>query len=364
MRVTRLLGCAGAPWPPWRRRSADARIDVEVLRDQGKVISLANSDSDGLASYPAVDPPPLPCAISHCFSDPGAPVHRSRRLSLDFSSSSEDSSSSGDGGGLAARAEQSRGVLAALFDQLVPTPEHEPGHIYWEDAGEPEEYEIAGSWDASDGDGSHEARPRGSILDDAAGSDGDISGSLDECLGKLPMAGMPAAVASGQRRRKKLHRALFQASQGVPSGAVGSHGGASTRLQIDVQHAGSSVSAEDSDVKDDAALLDSDVSADSGSRRQVVIDDSSGSQSGDRQTCMSPIAENSTVKAGWHGDGRREDRVAPVTAVTRRRERRLRSEAEMKDLDPAGYEKVMAVRQALAPYGWDKCGAAGNAFHV
>jgi hypothetical protein len=380
-----------------RRRSADACLgSSDAVHAQGRVISLTDSESDtdraGDRQPGTGSPPACHSADSvQCFSDPGvlrrAPAGGvSGAASRDTSSSDDDVASAGSGAASASKARRRASVVAALLGRLEASPEH----MYWDQESEPDEAEIARDEDLED-TGEHRARAGQCVfLDEAAGSGGhsddNISGSKEQHARPRKRPAPDAAIAlhprSGQQRRPRSRRSkerdLFAGLSPLPAPARGL--ATVARLTDDVHIcAGSDDSPESSGggAGHDIDFIDSDGDGDGHhvpAARRALSDSLNGGGSphelgataaGD--DVMAAGAEGHDVDvAEWAGEEQEEEERyaaararAHTPAAERRRARRQREEAEMQQADPEGYRRMLATREALAPYGWDKCAVHG-----
>lgn len=312
-----------------------------MFHAQGALITLSDTESEGSHAAAAGRGARMPDVPVPCCSDPGAMPAASAASSA---TSSERGGAAGDDGaadGADSARERRGGVLAALLLRLERSPKRGPGNVYWTDAGEPDESEIAHSFEHSDGDDG--VQPRCALLDDDASSDGTAQDD-----GGTEHAAGPASPSAPKRRRLGLFKGPHMVGQALPragSALRGTQGGAAEAGRADGTGPRRAVLAR-LDAADVAMESSEGDSTDGGAQGKLADSDSDGA-----------VHHSPGALRDEDGTPRRaaaDDEGPRLTAAQRRRARRELAEAEMKDADPEGYERIMAVRNALAPYGWDK----------
>lgn len=296
---------------------------------------------------------------AQCCSDPGA-----LRGALGAAVSKSEASAQGaespavgsDPDVAAARvdaAAQRKSLLAELFGRAASPSQRGLAHLYLSHESEPDEDDIM-DFDAADVAGD-DSPARCRFVDHAAGSD-DASLSAD---------------AHGTSARSKRATSAQQSWQALAphacaKGAHHARAAPPAHQALDKHNFADEVSGDEGADADMSDLADSDGSADPQPRRRSHLSDSTAGSPASGGPAAGGIARSPHGVAHSSHDAQRrasdgypnaEAAVPRVTAAERRRARRQRDEAEMQAAEPEVYERVMAVRQALAPYGWDKCGA-------
>jgi hypothetical protein len=332
-----------------RRRSANGRLQHAARLGSGAAIELSGSPSH--TTHTGVGGG---VCSARCYSDPGMHVSCVSSLS---SGSESDRSEERDSRKCGTFVRQ-QGLLASLLLRVEDSPEH----FYGTDSDEVSEEDIAQSLEDSglEDSGSEVERSRCAFLDDDALSD----------ASPAPVAAVPARTGRGRAPRRLRSRSL---KLGQTSGEASAEGPDCNVMQHMVSTDTRKASGECVTGNAPAALtaqsVDSRVvgngartvpqSAAEARGREVQVSGGVVAGTGGARAMLASAAAGEKLLQAQAGFLEVQQ---VVSAVERRRQRRELEEAKMCAVEPEIYEKVLATRRALAPFGWDKCAFVGAFF--
>ena len=364
---------------PRRPRSADAALGAPEFRGQGPIIDLDDSDSDAQpnaanARLPRRSASPDAHADDAvCFSDQCD--LRGGAWGSESGSEAADAQGSGEGSAdeeaqLEARRERRRHMTEALRALLRS---ESPEHMYWSDAGEPHESDIADDEQAAQHDAAQAAAARRcAFADDAAGSDGDADDEMDDinpaddampaphivddrsAQQHTELAARGAKHGKAQARNERRTSVHSEPLRRSKSRESAKHPSAAAAMQVDA--AGAAALFD----KDDAELMDMPGSCSPPAHRVLDDDaDSEGPPLAHHQHQSPPNSHTASEnESPMSPHGQTQPRQRQLTGIARRQQqwehKRQRELAEAQR-DPEAFRRMNAVPKTLRVFGWDQC---------